>query len=293
MAGSADLAQAASGQRTLCWFDGAWYDQPPALLSPVDHAFWMASVVFDGARVFDGLAPDLLLHCQRLVASAERLGLEPPLGALDVDALCREGARKAGHDKPLYVRPAMFARGGFFVPDATSTEFCLVLQEKPMPVPKGMRVCFSSYQRPARNAAPTDAKASCLYPNLHKAVREAAARGFDNAITSDPNGNVAELATANFWIVRDGVALTPAANGTFLAGITRARIMQLLQDDGIEAHEAVLTRADVLAADEAFTSGNYGKVMPIVQIENRTLQPGPIGQRARELYWRFAATQPV
>jgi branched-chain amino acid aminotransferase len=109
----------------------------------------------------------------------------------------------------------------------------------------------------------------------------------------DPWNNVAELATSNIWIARDGVALTPAANGTFLAGVTRARVMALLREAGVEVREATLKWADVTAADEVFTTGNYSKVQAITRLEDRRLQPGPIASKARELYWAFARTQPV
>src|SRR3546814_12090816 len=89
--------------------------------------------------------------------------------------------------------------------------------------------------------APTDAKASCLYPNSARALNEASKRGFDNAVVLDALGNVAELATANLWIAKDGVAVTPAPNGTFLNGITKQRAMQLLTAAGIEVRETRLT----------------------------------------------------
>jgi branched-chain amino acid aminotransferase len=162
-----------------------------------------------------------------------------------------------------------------------------------MPEPKGMACCFSSYRRPARDAAPTDAKASCLYPNMQRALVEAASRGFDNAITFDAAANVAELATANLWIARDGVAMTPVCNGTFLNGITRQRVIQLLRDDGIEAIETTLTRQDILDADEVFSTGNYGKVLPITRVEERHYQAGRVYQKARALYLEFAKTQTV
>jgi branched-chain amino acid aminotransferase len=186
-----------------------------------------------------------------------------------------------------------YARRGFVTPEPDSTEFCLVVYAAPLPEPKGMSVGFSSYRRPARDAAPTDAKASCLYPNMQRALVEAGKRGFDNAITLDPAGNVAELATANLWIAKDGVAMTPICNGTFLNGITRQRVLRLLRDAGIEASETTLTREDVLDADEVFSTGNFGKVLPITRVEDRHYQMGRIYQRARELYFEFAHSQAV
>jgi branched-chain amino acid aminotransferase len=101
-------------------------------------------------------------------------------------------------------------------------------------------------------------------------------------------GNVAELATANIFLGRDGVVFTPMPNGTFLNGLTRQRVIRLLRQDGIEVVETTLRYQDFETADEIFSTGNYSKVMPIVRIDDRSLQPGPLYRKARELYWAFA-----
>ena len=101
-------------------------------------------------------------------------------------------------------------------------------------------------------------------------------------------GNVAELATANIFIGKDGVVFTPAPNGTFLNGITRQRVIKLLRDAGVDVVETVLSYRDVQNADEIFSSGNYSKVMPVNRIDERSLQPGPLYRKARELYWDYA-----
>jgi branched-chain amino acid aminotransferase len=259
----------------------------------MDHAFWMASVVFDGARSFARLAPDLDLHCARVVDSARRLLLAPSMSAAEIEVLARQGILRFSADAELYVRPMFFAMSGFVVPDPASTRFALALHEVPMPQPTGISVCFSRYRRPTPESAPTDAKASCLYPNMQRALSEARAAGFDNAVTLDANGNVAELATANICMVKDGRVATPVANGTFLAGITRRRVLDLLGRGGIEAVEATLTRRDLEEADELFSTGNWGKVQPITRLESRPLPLGPVTLRARELYMTFAAQQKV
>jgi branched-chain amino acid aminotransferase len=101
-------------------------------------------------------------------------------------------------------------------------------------------------------------------------------------------GPVAEFATSNIWIVRDGVAITPAADGSFLAGITRQRLIGLLRGDGVPVVEKTVTIDAVRSADEIFSSGNYGKVQPVTRFEDRALQSGPVYARARELYRDFA-----
>ncbi len=162
-----------------------------------------------------------------------------------------------------------------------------------MPVPGGLSLTKSPYRRPTLESMPTDSKAGCLYPNNARVMRDAKARGFDNALVCDALGNVAETGTSNVFLARDGVVRTPAINGTFLNGITRQRVIALLRGAGVTVEEATLTYEDFLAADEIFVSGNYAKVMPVLRIDSRDLQPGPCYSRARELYWAYAHDRPA
>ena len=81
---------------------------------------------------------------------------------------------------------------------------------------------------------------------------------------------------------------TPVPNGTFLKGITRQRVIKLLREAGVSVVETTLSYRDIQTADEIFSSGNYSKVMPVNRIEERSLQPGPLYRKARELYWDYA-----
>ena len=93
--------------------------------------------------------------------------------------------------------------------------------------------------------APTQAKAACLYPNSSLALREARANGFDNAVMRDGAGNVVEFGTSNLWYAKDGVAITPAPNGTFLVGVTRNRVIDLFGKAGIEVREQTVRPEDL------------------------------------------------
>ncbi|HTZ80704.1 MAG TPA: branched-chain amino acid aminotransferase, partial [Stellaceae bacterium] len=199
----------------------------------------------------------------------------------------RDGVAQFPKDAELYIRPMFFAESGWIYPDPESTRFVIAVYDSPMPKPTGFTVCLSPYRRPAPDMAPTDAKAPCLYPNSGRALRDAEARGFANAVVLDHEGNVAELATANIFMVKDGVVHTPAANGTFLAGVTRRRLIQLLQAAGFKVMERPIKYDELKQADELFSSGNYGKVLPITGIDQRSLQPGPVYSRSRALYWDF------
>ena len=101
-------------------------------------------------------------------------------------------------------------------------------------------------------------------------------------------GNVAELGTANIFMAKDGVVFTPAANGTFLNGITRRRVIGLLREAGVTVVEKSMSYAEFQAAAEIFSTGNYSKVSPFTRIDERVLQPGPFYRQARELYWAYA-----
>ncbi|TYR34323.1 branched-chain amino acid aminotransferase [Mesorhizobium microcysteis] len=284
--------------QTITWtfVDGDWHEGNVAIVGPRSHVMWLGSSVFDGARWFEGVAPDLDLHCARVNASAISLGLKPTVTPDEMVALTWEGLKKFDGKTAVYIRPMYWAEhGGYMgVPaDPASTRFCLCLYEAPMIAPSGFSISVSPFRRPTFETMPTNAKAGCLYPNNGRAILEAKSRGFDNALVLDMLGNVAETGSSNIFMVKDGEVFTPAPNGTFLSGITRSRTLGLLKDAGHKVTEKTLSVRDFLEADEIFSTGNHSKVVPITRIEQRDLQPGPVAKRARELYWEWAHSKPA
>ena len=275
-------------RKSFTWKDGTWFEGNEPMLGPMSHAWWMASSVFDGARSFGRLAPDLDRHCARLVKSAKAFGMTPPINVEEIIALAWKGIEKFPQDAELYVRPMMYFEDGFVAPNTDSTQFIITVFDAPMPEWDGVTAMVSSFRRPTPEAAPTNAKASCLYPNVARALMEARQNGYGTAVVLDAMGNVAEFATNNLFIVRDGLVQTPAPNGAFLSGLTRHRIIELLRGDGQEVEETTLTLSDLAAADEVFLTGNYSKVQPVVKVAETNYQIGPFATRARELYFEFA-----
>ena len=278
--------------QTWTFFEDAWHEGNVGIIGPRTHAGWLGTMVFDGARAFEGVAPDLDLHCARINRSAEYFGLTPVVSQRRWIELAREGIGRFAPKTPLYIRPMYWADtgmiGGGVKFDPTSTRWCLCLYEAPMPEPRGISMTLSPYRRPTQECAPVEAKASCLYPNSARALAEAASRGFDNCLLRDMLGNAAELANSNVFMAKDGVVFTPTPNGSFLNGITRQRVIGLLREAGVSVVEATLSWDDFLGADEVFAAGNFSKLMPVIRVEQRELQPGPIFRKARELYWAFA-----
>jgi branched-chain amino acid aminotransferase len=280
-----------SWSKTWTFYEGDWHEGNVPIMGVRDHAAWLCSSVFDGARTFEGVSPDLDLHCARVNASAEIMHLKPVVTADTWLGLTQDGIKRFAKDAALYIRPMYWAEhsGALLVaPDPQSTKWCLSLYEAPMRKPEGFSITLSPYRKPSLECMPVDAKAGCLYPNNARALVEANSRGFANCVMFDQIGNVAELATANLFIGKDGVVYTPAVNGTFLNGITRQRVIRLLREAGVSVVETTLSFRDVQNADEIFSSGNYSKVMPVNRLDERSLQPGPLYRKARELYWDFA-----
>jgi len=282
---------------SICFYNGQWSTGEVPLMTSATNAAWLANAVFDGARAFEGVAPDLDLHCARAIRSAEGLLMKPTVTAERILELAREGIAKFPADAALYIRPMFWAETGLVAIDPDSTRFALVIHLSPLPDPlRGFSLCLSPYRRCSPEQAPTHAKAACLYPMAGLAIADAKRRGFDNAVMCDPIGNVAELTAQNIMIVKDGVVHTPVPNGTFLNGITRQRVIGLLREAGVEVRERTIRPAELVDADEIFSTGNHGKVVPCVRYEARALAAGPMYQKARALYWSFAhasAAQPA
>jgi len=290
------LALGSGWSRTWTFFEGDWHEGNVPIMGPRTHAAWLCSLVFDGARAFEGVTPDLDLHCARVNDSAVKLFLKPLVSPETWIGLAREGVARFDKDAALYIRPMYWAEEGApggVRPDPESTNWCLTIYDAPFPNPAGTAITLSPYRRPTRETAVLEAKAGCLYPNNARALIEAKALGFDNCLLCDMLGNIAELGTANVFMAKDGVVFTPQANGTYLASITRNRVIGLLRDAGCTVVETTLRYSDFQAADEIFSTGNYTKVSPITRIDERMLQPGPFYRKARELYWEYAHAMPA
>lgn len=287
----------ATGTHIKTYFEGAWHDGDLMIMKAADHGSWLGTTVFDGARLFDGLAPDLEAHCARINRSAAALMITPTVKTSDMVALVREGLKSYPRDVAVYIRPMYWALEGDdlgVVPRPGATGFAISLEQIPMAPPDAAATLTRTrFRRPVLEDAVVDAKAGCLYPNNARMLAEARAKGFGNALVADVMGNVAETATANIFMVKDGEVFTPIPNGTFLAGITRARHMKHMRADGMTVHEKVLSFEDFHAADEVFMSGNMMKVTPVKSFDETQYQIGPVTRRVREMYWDWALSEPA
>jgi branched-chain amino acid aminotransferase len=276
------------------YINGIWSEGNTPIFGAMDHSVWLGSSVFDGARSIRGLTPDLDLHLTRVVSSAEKLGMQCPHTVAEMTVLVKQGIALFPKDAELYIRPLVFATEGLLIPEVSKTGFALTLFDAAMPTFAGFSACLSPLRRPDASMAPTDAKASSLYANSTRALKDARARGFDNAVMLDSAGHVTEFATSNiFFVSAEGKLTTPIANGTFLAGITRARVIKLLAETHIAVEERSVKPEELATAKEIFNTGNYGKVTPCIRYESRSLPIGEIAKIAFERYMAFAARHAI
>lgn len=284
----------ATGKNIRTYFEGKWHDGDVPVMRAADHGTWLGTTVFDGARFVNGLMPDLDLHCARVNRSAEALMITPTVSTEEMIAVTKEGLAKYDTGAAVYIRPMYWAIHGdatAIVPSAEETGFAICLEEIPFAAATATTTLgLTKFRRPVIDDAVVNAKAGCLYPNNARMLAEVRARGFSNALVADAMGNVAETATANVFMVKDGEVFTPIPNGTFLSGITRARHIANLRADGVKVHETVLTFDDFHGADEVFLSGNMAKVTPVTAFEDTQYQVGPVTRQVREMYWDWAAS---
>lgn len=287
----------AFGTHIRTYFEGSWHEGDVPVMRAADHGIWQGSSVFDGARFFDGIAPDLDKHLARVNHSAEAMMITPTMTPEAMLEIAREGLKAYARDEAVYIRPMYWAIDGSdlgIAPLENSTRFALCLEAVPMaPANASTTLTRTRFRRPVLDDAVCNAKAGCLYPNNARMLVEAKSRGFGNALVADALGNVAESATANVFIVKDGVVFTPVANGTFLSGLTRARHIANMRADGIEVRETVLSFADVEAADEVFLSGNFSKVTSVSRFDDITYRSRAMTDRIRGLYMDWAHSAPA
>jgi len=285
----------ATGTNVRTYYKGQWNDHDVAIMRAADHGSWLGSTVFDGARYFDGVVPDLWGHCERVNNSAHAMMITPTVTTEQMVEIIWEGLQLFPSNSAIYIRPMYWALDGddlAIVPKVDSTGFAICLEDIPMADQcTSATLTKTSFRRPVLEDNVVNAKAGCLYPNNARMLVEARKKGFSNALVCDVMGNVAETATSNIFLVKDGEVSTPIPNGTFLAGITRDRHIKNLTESGIKVFERVLSFSDFLLADEVFMSGNMMKVTPVSAFEDRSYQIGPITKQVKEMYWDWALSE--
>lgn len=278
------------------WMNASLVDEADAKISVFDHGLLYGDGVFEGIRVYDRRLFELEAHIKRLFASAQAIRL--PMAMCHAE-LCEavETTVKANDIADGYVRLIVTRGVGtlglnpLICKDSNLIIIADTIQLYPEELyEKGMRIVSATTQRTHPLAFPSQVK-SLNYLNNIMAKIEALDSGVPEAIMYNQEGYVAEATGDNVFIVRDGVVLAPPIEAGGLPGITRAVVIRLARERGIEVVEKNLTRYDLYVCDEFFLTGTAAEVIGIVEIDGRRIgegKPGPITRLLRETFDNYA-----
>lgn len=233
-------------------------------------------------------------HFKRLLNSSALLRMNlghTPESLLDVLLTL---IRKEGFRTNCYIRPLAYISEETLAVRVHELESDLAIVVRPLGnssyvnIDDGAHVCFSAWRRVDDNAIPARGKIVGAYVNSMMIKTDAMLAGYDDALVLNNDGHVSEFSAANFFMVRDGIAITPPINANVLEGIIRRSLIQMLRDDlGIEVVERNVDRTEVYMADEIFMCGTGAQISPVTHIEHRSVgggSIGPITSRLRQLF---------
>lgn len=263
------------------WMDGQFMDWTDTKVHVLTHAMHYASAVFEGQRAYNGKIFKLEEHTERLIASANILGMEVPWTHTQINDACNELLEINGFTD-AYCRPIIW-RGSEMMgvaAQANTIHAAVAVWQwpsyfSPEARMKGLRLEISEWRRPAPDTAPTNAKAAGLYMICTLSKHAAEARGFDDALMYDYRGQVAEATGANIFFVKDGELHTPTPD-CFLDGITRRTVMDLAKKRGINVIERAIMPEEMEGFEQAFLTGTAAEVSPLSEIGPYNFEVGEI-----------------
>jgi len=269
-----------------------------ARIPVLDNGFLFGDSVYEVLRTYGGRPFASGRHFRRMRASADRLGITVPVS--DDELLRRIGAllARAG-DIESYVRIVVTRGVGDSSYDSRAiTGPTVVMIQKELSLPperhysEGVRVCVVDTRRNHPRSLDPAIKSSNLLNNI-LALREARARGAEESVLSNLEGFIAEGASTNVFVVKDGALLTPPLSTGILGGITREVVLELAESLEIPRRETALELGDLVGADEAFLSSTTREVMPIRQVDEALIADGRPGPFTRRILKAFRAYAPA
>ncbi len=281
------------------WHNGKLVPWDQAQVHVLTHALHYGSSVFEGLRVY--VTPNgsrcfrLRDHTRRLFDSAKIYRISIPYSPDEISAACAEVVTTNNLTNGAYIRPVAF-RGygeiGLAPKPGHPTDVAIAAWEwgtylGDEALEKGVDVGVSSWQRVAPNTIPALAKAGGNYLSSTLVSLEARENGYHEGIALAADGTISEGAGENLFLVRDGIIYTPNATASILTGITRASVMTLAKDLGLEVVEQSLPREMMYIADEIFLTGTAAEITPVRSVDRIEVGSGTRGPITKQLQDAF------
>jgi branched-chain amino acid aminotransferase len=277
------------------WRNGkliAWDD---ATIHVMSHVVHYGSAVFEGIRCYKLPSGPAIFraeeHMQRLLDSGKIYRMEVPYSRQQLIDAMAEVIRVNGA-WPCYIRPIVFRGYGEIGVNPLHVPIEVYIANFPWGKyldtgDEGVDVCVSSWTRMAPNTMPAMAKAAANYMNSQLMKMEAIHNGYTEGIALDATGYVSEGSGENIFLVRQDKLWTPPTGNSVLPGITRASVIQIAQDLGIEVVEQMIPREMLYIADEVFFTGTAAEVTPIRSVDKVPVGSGKIGPVTRRIKSEF------
>lgn len=275
------------------WMDGEFVNWDEAKVHILTHTLHYGNGVFEGTRAYKtdkGLAIFRLRdHTKRLLNSAKITVIKSPYSLEELEEAQIELLRKNDFKSNVYIRPLIYLGYGIMglyhvkapVNVAIAAwEWGSYLGDDGLE--NGIRVKISSFTRNSVKSTMGKAKAVANYLNSQMAKYEALEAGYEEALLLDEEGFIAEGSGECFFIVRDGVLITPP-NDNSLESITQDTVLKIAEKKGIKIERRRITRDEVYICDEAFFTGTAAEVTPIKEVDGRVIGNGKRGEMTKEL----------
>lgn len=280
------------------WMSGEFVPWAESTVPLSTHALHYGTGVFEGIRSYTANGEPAIFrldaHLDRFYQSAAVYGMRIPFRREQLtEAIC-ELIRRNGLTE-AYIRPiAYMGAGTLGIRAQCSTETAILawphmahIREESRR--RGARLTVSPYRKFDARMMPTTAKACGQYLNSRLATMEASRRGYDEALLLNIDGNVAEAAVANVFVVNGSTLRTNDEKSSILMGITRDSILQLAVAQGFEVEVSTITVKDLLHADEAFLCGTACEIVPVSELDGTRIgrvSPGPVTEQIRGAFDR-------
>jgi branched-chain amino acid aminotransferase len=278
----------------IVYLNGSLIPRSQAKISALDYGFLYGFGLFETMRAYGGQVFRLDSHLNRLVRSAETLGL--PIEALDLKGAVRDTIQ-ANKLSDARVRITISIGEGGMVPAPSTckqpTVLILAGHYKPYPkqvYEKGFRAVVSSIRR--NSQSPLSRLKSANYLENMLAKQEARAAGVDEAICLNEKGLLAEASMSNIFLVNDGILRTPGEESGILPGITREVVLELASQLGINTLEQDIRLDELFQAQEAFLTNSLMEIMPLTKIDGKPIGSGKPESVTRRLMANYKKLVP-
>jgi branched-chain amino acid aminotransferase len=266
------------------YLDGRWVSsREEATIALFDHGFLYGDGVFEGIRVYNGRVFRLDDHIERFYESAKGISLEVPMSRDELVSIVLEGVRRSGLEE-AYIRLVVSRGAGDLGIDPRKCKkpAIYIITDKIAVYPKekyekGLKLITASTRRLRPDMLNTQIK-SLNYLNNILALQEAVRFGADEAIMLNEAGYVTEATADNIFVIKGGALVTPPAYLGLLKGVTRGVVLEIARILGMDASEQVMVLQDVYGGDEVFLTGTGAELVPVVEVDGRSIgggRPGP------------------